>query len=176
MPQLPFRRWAILRTLNRACGSYLVNRAMRSLQLKRPIAWFVVPHAADLAGCLAEDLIVYYCTDDYASMPNVDSHEVARMDEDLTRRADQVFVTSATLLDRKRQLNPNVEHAPHGVDVDLFRRAAEPETPTANAACGLKRPVIGFFGLIEAWIDLDLIAFLARNGRPGVSCSSAGWP
>ena len=89
MPQLPFRRCAILRTLNRACGSYLVNRAMRSLQLKRPIAWFVVPHAADLAGCLAEDLIVYYCTDDYASMPNVDSHEVARMDEDLTRRADR---------------------------------------------------------------------------------------
>ena len=165
MPQLPFRRSAIVRTLNRVLGVYLVKRAVRLLGFERTISWFLVPHAGALAGRLAEDLVVYYCTDDYSTFPDVDRREVARMDEDLTRRADQVFVASATLLSRKRELNSRVAHSPHGVDVELFRQASEPDAPIAEAARGLKHPVIGFFGLIEAWIDLDLIAFLARS-RP----------
>lgn len=165
MPQLPFRRWAIVRTVNRALGCYLVKRAVRRLQFQRIISWFLVPHAGALAGRLSEDLVVYYCTDDYSSFPDVDRREVARMDEDLTRRANQVFVTSATLLGRKRELNSRVAHSPHGVDVELFRQASEPDAPIAEAARGLAHPVIGFFGLIEAWIDLELIAFLARS-RP----------
>jgi glycosyltransferase involved in cell wall biosynthesis len=48
------------------------------------------------------------------------------------------------------------------VDVELFQQASTEALPVAEAARNLKHPVIGFFGLIEAWIDLDLIAFLAR--------------
>ena len=33
----------------------------------------------------------------------------------------------------------------------------------------LPGPVIGFFGLIEKWIDLDLIDYLAGAGRSGAS-------
>src|ERR1051326_3298115 len=87
------------------------------------------------------------------------------MDADLTRRADQVFVASASLLESKRRLNPKTEHSPHGVDVGLFSQASNPSTVLAPEAAELKHPIIGFFGLIEAWIDLDLIAWLARS-RP----------
>src|ERR1035437_10321480 len=106
MPQIPFRRLAAVRKLNIMLGQYLVKQAVRKLRLPRTISWFVVPHAGPLAGGLAEDLIVYYCIDDYAALPDVDRNEVARMDEDLTRRADQVFVASATLLGAKQKLNP----------------------------------------------------------------------
>ena len=47
----------------------------------------------------------------------------------------------------------------------MFGRVLDPALPVAAEAANLKGPVIGFFGLIEAWIDLDLIAFLARS-RP----------
>jgi len=116
-------------------------------------------------GAAAEDLVVYYCTDNHSALPDVDSVAITKMDEELTRRADQVFVSSATLLEKKRELNPHVEHAPHGVDVQMFQQASDPDFKEAEAVRGLSRPVIGFFGLIEAWIDLDLIAFLARS-RP----------
>jgi glycosyltransferase involved in cell wall biosynthesis len=162
MPQIPFRRLGVIRRLNVMLGRYLVKRAVRRLHLPKTISWFVVPHAGPLAGGIDEDLVVYYCIDDYAALPDVDRVEVSRMDEDLTRRADQVFVASATLFAAKQKLNRAVAHSPHGVDVELFQQASTEALPVAEAARNLKHPVIGFFGLIEAWIDLDLIAFLAR--------------
>ena len=165
MPQLPFRRLAIVRLLNRVLGGYLVRSAIQRLRLQRLISWFVVPHAGALAGCLSEHLIVYYCIDDYASLPDVDRREVASLDEELTRCAGQVFVASSTLLDRKREVNSSVVHSPHGVDVELFKKASDPNFQGADAARNLRHPVIGFFGLIEAWIDLELITFLAQ-ARP----------
>jgi hypothetical protein len=51
------------------------------------------------------------------------------------------------------------------VDVALFRTASDPHLLIAPAARHLTRPVVGFFGSIEAWIDLDLIADLAKR-RP----------
>ena len=161
-PQIPFRRLPLVNRLNRLLGRSLVKRAVRRLGFQGLISWFVVPHPGPLAGSFEEKLIVYYCIDDYAALPDVDSAEVARMDENLTRRADQVFVASPTLLESKRKLNPRTEHSPHGVDVKLFAQASDPACAVAAAAAGLRHPIIGFFGLIEAWIDLDLIAYLAR--------------
>jgi glycosyltransferase involved in cell wall biosynthesis len=47
----------------------------------------------------------------------------------------------------------------------MFRAASDPGTAPIDAVATLRHPIIGFYGLIEAWIDLDLIAFLARE-RP----------
>jgi len=164
-PQIPFRRLPIVNLLNRMLGGFLVKRAVRRLGFQELISWFVVPHPEPLAGSFGERLIVYYCIDDYAALPGVDSAEVARMDENLTRRAHQVFVASPTLLESKMRLNPRTHHSPHGVDVEMFGKASDPECPMAEEARRLRHPIIGFFGLIEAWIDLDLIAYLAKS-RP----------
>ena len=164
-PQIPFRGLPLINLLNRLVGRLLVTRAVRRLGFRELISWFVVPHAGPVAGSFGEQLIVYYCIDDYAALPGVDSDEVTRMDEDLTRRADQAFVASTTLIESKKRINPRTRHSPHGVDVELFARASDPSYTMAEGALGLRHPVIGFFGLIEAWIDLDLIAYLAES-RP----------
>jgi len=162
-PQIPFRRLPLVRQLNFAVGRFLVRRALRTLRFEKTISWFAVPHPGILAGRFDETLIVYYCIDDYAALPDVDAARVARMDDNLTRSADQVFVASARLIASKRTLSPSAVHAPHGVDLALFQRASDPSCPVADGARNLKHPVIGFYGLIEAWIDLDLIAFLAEQ-------------
>jgi glycosyltransferase involved in cell wall biosynthesis len=141
---------------------------MRLRQIQDPIAWFVVPHVASLAGRLDERLIVYYCIDDYASMPDVDAAAVRRMDEDLTRKANVVFVASPTLLEAKRAINPETHVSPHGVDFTHFVRAQNASLPVPADAAALKHPIVGFFGLIERWIDLDLVAYLAEQ-RPAWS-------
>jgi glycosyltransferase involved in cell wall biosynthesis len=164
-PQIPFRRLPLVNLLNRLLGGLLVKRAVRRLGFQELISWFVVPHPGPLAGSFGEQLIVYYCIDDYAALPGVDSAEVARMDENLTRRAHQVFVASPTLIESKKELNTQTRHSPHGVDVELFAKASDPSYTMAEGARGLRHPIIGFFGLIEAWIDLDLIAYLAES-RP----------
>src|SRR5207249_1228750 len=113
-----------------------------------------------------ERLSVYYCIDDYAAMPGVDEAAIRAMDEEMTRKADLVFVAAATLLEPKRALNPNTRVSPHGVDLEHFARAHEAGAAPPPELTAPPRPVVGFFGLIEQWIDLDLVDYLAGQ-RPG---------
>jgi glycosyltransferase involved in cell wall biosynthesis len=165
VPQIPFRRLPFVRRVNAALGRLLVRRALKRLGFARTVSWFAVPHPGDLAHAFDEAAVVYYCIDDYAALPGVDARAVTEMDARLTRRADQVFVASAPMLLAKSPVRPSTVLVPHGVDAALFRRASERTLPVAPGARHLRRPVIGFFGLIEAWIDLDLIADIAER-RP----------
>src|SRR5262249_55425523 len=56
----------------------------------------------------------------------------------------------------------------HGVDVAHFRQACDPDTPIPADISALAKPIVGFFGLIEDWVDLRLIRFLAQT-RPAWS-------
>ena len=165
--QIPLHRFALVRR----CNQLLISATLRLLMLRervsRPISWFVVPHLAPVAGTLGERLSVYYCIDDYSALPDVDVEAIQRMDDELTRKAGVVFVASDTLLEGKRALNPNTHLSPHGVDFDHFVKAQDPALPIPEDVAPLvaKGPVIGFFGLIERWIDLDLVAYLA-DARP----------
>ncbi|MDE1892779.1 MAG: glycosyltransferase [Pseudomonadota bacterium] len=165
VPQLPFRRVPGVEWANRAFGRWAVRRAMRVLGDIKPISWFVVPHPGFLAHRLGERLCVYYCIDDYAAHPGVDTELIATRDRELTRRADLVFVAPPALLGAKQAINAHTRFSPHGVDVSLFARAMAPDTMVAAAARGLTHPVVGYFGSIHAWIDLELIEWLAR-ARP----------
>ena len=165
VPQLPWRRLPFVDSLNRRFGAWAVRRAMRAVGFARRISWFVVPHPGFLARRLGESLCVYYCIDDYAAHPGVDSALIEQRDRELSATADLLFVAPPALLERKRTMNAATTYAPHGVDVELFARAFDPATELPAGARGLARPVIGYFGSLHEWIDLDLIEWLAR-ARP----------
>jgi glycosyltransferase involved in cell wall biosynthesis len=163
--QIPFHRFAFVRWLNRR----LILGTMKWLKwrecIKEPITWFTIPHVPSLVGSMGEELSVYYCTDDHGSLPGVNEQAVRTMDEETTSRASMVFVTSDTLLEKKRTLNANVVVSPHGVHVEHFGKAQDERLPVSADVAGLPRPVIGFFGVIEPRIDVELIDYLAGE-RP----------
>jgi glycosyltransferase involved in cell wall biosynthesis len=165
LPQVPLGRNGIGGKLNRTIGTWLVRRAMKQTGIANPISWFHVPHAGQLAGNLGERLVVYYCIDDYAALPGVNKTEIAAMDAALTRRADVVFAASSALCDAKKTANDNVVYSPHGVDAELFRQAADTSRPCAAGAADLKRPIIGFFGVLDDRMDIGLLRYLAQS-RP----------
>ena len=165
IPQIPFRKLPLIDGLNRWMGAYLARRAMRKLGFGPRISWFVVPHPGPLAKRLGESLTVYYCIDDYASYPGMDPVAIQALDDDLTRKADVVFVAPRALVEAKRKLNPNVHFSPHGVDFELFSHASDPATPPAEEVRGLEHPVIGYFGTVGEFMDFDLLAYLAES-RP----------
>jgi len=165
VPQIPFRRLPGVDAINRLFGVWAVRRALRKAGFHRRITWFVVPHPGFMAKHLGEELCVYYCIDDYAAHPGVDANLIAARDEELTKTADLVFVAPPALLASKREINPHTVFAPHGVDLELFGKAQDPATEIPAAARNLPKPVIGYFGSIHEWIDVELIEWLAR-ARP----------
>ncbi|KQY52670.1 glycosyltransferase [Lysobacter sp. Root494] len=165
VPQLPFRRIPGIELLNRAFSRWAVRRAMRLSGIQRCISWFVVPHPSAMAQHLGEELCVYYCIDDYAAHPGVDVDAITRHDHVLSRVADLVFVAPPGLVDAKLALNPHTHYSPHGVDAAHFARAQDPDAPVPGGAATLPHPIVGFFGSIHEWIDIELIAWLAAQ-RP----------
>lgn len=166
VPQLPWRRLPAVERLNRWFGAWAVKRAMRHAGIERAILWFVVPHPSFMLNAIPHELAIYYCIDDYAAHPGVDVERIKTCDAELTQHTDHVFVAPPALLAAKQAVNSSTTFSPHGVDVDLFAQAQAASTVVPAEARALARPVIGYFGLIAVWTDVQLIEWLALQ-RPG---------
>jgi glycosyltransferase involved in cell wall biosynthesis len=165
LPQIPFRRFAVVRAVNRSFSQLLIRRAICRLGFNDAVAWFHVPHSGFLAKHLGEKLTVFYCIDEYSKLPDVDGIAVQKMDDELTAAADIVFACNQKLIDTHRSLNENIHLSPHGVDTELFALANSPDTQIPEEAKGLSRPIIGFWGLLDQWVDLAILEEIART-RP----------
>jgi glycosyltransferase involved in cell wall biosynthesis len=157
----------LIRAFNQRFLRFQVNRAMRRLRFRRPINWIFNPAAAVIAGTLGEERIIYHCVDEYTAFSGVQAGALAKMEEGLCRKADLVIVSADRLAQSKAKFNPDTVLVRHGVDFAHFRRALDPATPVPAEIRDLPRPVIGFFGLIADWVDVDLMAHVARHFSEG---------
>ena len=111
--------------------------------VQHPSWW---PLAKQLGGT-----IVYDCMDEHAGF----STEVAAGHEEaLLRGADLVVVSSARLEEKARRVAKNVL---------LLRNACDYEHFASTPRAGGPRPVIGYYGAISDWFDVDLVAALAAR-------------
>jgi glycosyltransferase involved in cell wall biosynthesis len=149
-----------MRALNRVFVRQQVLLAMRRLGMRRPISWSFLPSAAWVAGTLHEELVLYHVVDEFSAFSDASAH-VADLERQLLRRADLVIASSERLAEAKRRENPSTVLVRHGVDFDHFARALDPGTAVPEDLRRLPRPVIGFFGLVADWIDLELVRRVA---------------
>lgn len=165
---LPFHKYRIVRKINDRLLKMFMKRSSRQLSFKDPILWIVLPHYAAVIGKVKAKGIVYYCVDEYASQPNVDTEAIKEMEAIVLEHADVVFAVSEKLVENKRAKHDNVYLSTHGVDIDHFARARDGDGHLPRDIAEIPRPIAGFFGLIEDWIDLDLIRYLSES-LPDVS-------
>jgi glycosyltransferase involved in cell wall biosynthesis len=152
-----------IRALNQRLLRFQVRRAMHRLGFRRPINWVFNPAAAVVAGALGEDLVIYHCVDEHAAFTGVSATALAELERQLLLRADVVFVSAEKLYESRVVHNPATFLVRHGVDFDHFRKALAAETCVPEAIAQLPRPVIGFFGLIADWVDVDLMGDVADH-------------
>ncbi len=157
---LPGFAWA--RRVNRELLLCQIRRAMDRLRRGPLQIWSFTPDVAYALGHFGEEKTVYYCVDDHASFTGYDRQQVLRDEEDLCRRADLVVTTSMVLQKAKEPWNPNTILVPHGVDYEHFSKAVTNNLPTPGDIADIPHPRLGFFGLIRDWVDLDLLAEIAR--------------
>ncbi len=165
---IPFHRYAFVRSLNRLLLAKMLNRACKTIGFRKPIIWIYMPHFASAVETLENKGVVYYCTDEYSSNPKVDPETIRRLERVILEKADVAFVVSQRLLESKAPHNANTYLSRHGVDVGLFSQAMSESTRVPEDIARIPRPIAGFFGLLEEWIDTNLIAHVA-NALPDVS-------
>jgi glycosyltransferase involved in cell wall biosynthesis len=146
--------------LNTSLKFLRASRGMKDFQL-----WTFLPTAGQYLGKLGEAFTVYYCTDEWSHFSNLEKDRIVTMERELCQRADIVFTTATRLLERRLPYNPETHLALHGVDQAHFAKALDPATVVAEEVRDLGHPVIGFIGLIQDWVDLELIRYLAEQRK-----------
>lgn len=160
---VPFHRYQWVNRLNRWLLVHGVRRQQRRLGLERPELWLFLPNHADLVGAFNESASVYYVVDEHTLFDGVDHQAMKVLDERLSKTVTLVVATANSLYNNRKPMARNILYLPHGVDVPHFRQALDPETEVPADIASLPKPIIGFFGLIEEWIDLDAVAAAARK-------------
>lgn len=151
---------AAIRALNQKILRAQIRWALRRLGMKRPISWSYLPSAVSVVGAFGEPLIIYQVVDENSAFSDASPH-VAEMERRMLEEADLVIASAESLRASKSRINPRTVLVRHGVDLAHFSKALLPDTPIPAEIAGLPRPVIGFFGLIADWIDLELIRKVA---------------
>src|SRR5262249_33957216 len=96
-----------VRAFNRGVLRWQVKRATPRLRFKRAINWVFNPAASVIAGELGEEMVIYYCVDEYMAFTGVDSNALAGLERRLMRRSDLVIVSSGQLYQSKAPFNPH---------------------------------------------------------------------
>jgi len=160
LPAARLARWA-----NRLLLIGQIRRALRRVRRGPVQIWSFTPDIAYLLGRFGEEKVVYYCVDDHAFFSGYDREQVQRDETELCRRADLVITTAMALQQAKAPWNPHTILVPHGVDYAHFRRAVVEDLPAPADIAEIPHPRLGFFGLIRDWVDIGLLAEVARR-RP----------
>lgn len=144
-----------------------VQRAMRQLSFRRAINWIFNPAAGVIAGRLGEERVIYHCVDEYTAFSGVASEHLAETEKILLALADLTIVSADLLFESKSKLTRNSALIRHGVDHSHFAKALDRSTRIPEELGKLPRPIIGFFGLIADWVDVDLLARVAKHFSRG---------
>ncbi len=156
-----------LRTATRWFRERRLKSVLRRLGGGRPILWLVRPDQADLPGRWNEKVCVYQIVDEYSGYAGLTEERrraILERERRLIERADVVFVTAQSLLERKGRYNPRTYLVPNAVDFEAFAEAlANPMTPSDLEA--LPQPRIGYVGAVNDKVDFALLREMARR-RP----------
>lgn len=121
-----------------------------------PLAlWYYTPMSLSFSGHLKASLVIYDCMDELSAFRAAPAELVER-ERELLSRADVVFTGGYSLYEAKRALHDNVHPFPSSVDIAHFARARE-RVPEPADQVAIPHPRIGFYGVIDERLDIDLI-------------------
>jgi UDP-galactopyranose mutase len=126
------------------------------------VAWLYTPLALPIAQAAGPLAIVYDCMDDLSSFKHAPPRLIER-EAELMKLADVVFTGGPSLYRARKSRHHNIHCFPSSVDATHFGSAASAEEPADQAA--LPRPRLGYFGVIDERMNLDIIRALAE-ARP----------
>ncbi|MDW8852211.1 glycosyltransferase [Flavobacterium sp. MMLR14_040] len=131
-----------------------------------PVGWFYSPSFSPLIEQMNFETIVYDCMDELSLFKGAPAHLI-NQEKYLMAHADIVFTGGKSLYESKKQLHTNVHCFPSSVDQEHFAKALNGISIAPDIAC-LQTPIVGYYGVIDERIDLELLHESAKK-LPNVS-------
>ena len=141
--------------LRRLLDGYLARLGVDDLLL-----WYYTPMSLAFTDHLAPRLTIYDCMDELSAFRGAPPQLVER-ERELLARADVVFTGGYSLYEAKRERHDNAHPFPSSVDVEHFATARRPQHDPDDQA-EIPRPRLGFYGVIDERLDIELIEQVAR--------------
>lgn len=149
----------------------MIDELLLTQGVEEYVVWYYSPMALGFSRHLEPRATVYDVMDELSLFRGAPAAMVER-EEELFARADVVFTGGVSLYEAKKNRHPNVHLFPSSIDAQHFEAARRPVAEPADQA-GLPRPRVGFFGVIDERMDLELLAAIA-DSRPEVQIVMVG--
>ncbi len=163
-PVFPFyNKIRFINRINQYIISLFVKSKMKKHGFDKPLLWCYSPASADAIKHIPKSRLVYDCVDRHSAYKGlINAGKVDDMEAKLAGAADQVFTTAIGLYDTLTGYNPETVMLPNGVNFEHFNTAAQ-KLPLPEDMKGIKRPIIGFSGMLQECIDYGAIEYIAKN-------------
>ena len=162
-PRIP--HWWTDYAREKALGK-LLDELIELYGVAKPVLWFYTPAMYGFARHVDASAVIYDCMDELANF----RFAPVRLKDDeaaLIARADVVFTGGHSLYEAKRHLHDNIHPFPSSVDIKHFHTARTRNDEPLDQRC-IKGPKLGYYGVIDERLDLELIAYIAKE-RPNLS-------
>jgi len=124
--------------------------------------WYYTPMALGKSRLFKPVLTVYDCMDELAQFKFAPP-ELRQREQELFEKADLVFTGGQRLYESKREQHPDAHAFPSSIDKQHFGQARNAELAEPADQAGIAHPRIGFFGVVDERLDIELLGQLATN-------------
>lgn len=125
------------------------------------LTWYYTPMALQFSDHVQPLVCIYDCMDELSGFKFA-APELTAFEQKLFERADVVFTGGHSLYAAKRHQHRNCHAFPSAVDVVHFARARSPGTVEPKDQACIPHPRVGFVGVIDERMDIDLVGEAAR--------------
>ncbi len=141
----------------------LISQFVADERIVHPILWYYTPMPVAWTRHLPHSAVVYDVMDELSAFKFAPP-QIRELEQSLVREADIVLTGGRQLYEARRGTHDNLHLFPSSVDINHFARARQ-ALPDPDDQARIARPRIGYFGVIDERVDLELIRGLAER-RP----------
>ncbi|MDP3149542.1 MAG: glycosyltransferase [Ignavibacteria bacterium] len=156
---LPFHDVKVIRFLNKMLLFRFLNKIIILNHFHNPIVISSSPIIYSLLGKLGETSSHYICLDDYSLFSGA-FKSLIELEKRVLEKVDSSFSVSKPLLETRVPKSGVNNFLPQGVEVEHFSKV---NVKNAEKLSDIKKPIIGFFGLISEWVNIEILSSLAKT-------------
>ena len=167
---LPFSKKINYEELNKKIIFKKLKHIVDKLGMKDPILWiYYHPYHYDYYGLFNEKIVVADWYDKFTAqsgetkLPDSILNSIKVKEDMIVKNSDIIFTVSEELKKDFVVKHDKVVLVPHGVDIDSFINVKEPGFFAKKYLKKIKKPVLGFLGLIHNKIDFNLLNYVAES-------------